>query len=402
MTIFKQKHLRFSRRQFRFNGSRARRRALWDSVTGRQKTISIKGVDDGLASLVVMNNPPRLLVGYHNTKTLDHRMAVFAIERVSGDAGPAMQPDPALAAIGHAPERLPIPDDQKLKTSIAELRQLLQIDAKEVEAAVAKQLAAKLLEISREEQDAVVRYALLAETARLATHSADSSLVKQAVSAITNRYQVDRLSFAGRVLQSAIKRPISRREKLAWSQWAHALGDQALEAERIAQADGFYDMAFTWAVRSSDPSDAAMIKRKREQVRGYKDEYTVAQPFQEKLASDPDDAAASYGWGYYLCFVRGKWAEGIGLLAQGDNKELKQLAIMERSSSGEADDDQKIAAQWLLIAKATADERVKNGATESARYWLGKAKTKLSGLAQLKVGKQLEDLPTTIAPERTD
>jgi len=127
---------------------------------------------------------------------------------------------------------------------------------------------------------------------------------------------------------------------------------------------------------------------------------------QERLKTDPDDAAACLAVGRWLCFNEGNWDEGLKLLAKGSDATLKSLAA-EELASRPINTERRVArgdAWWDLAEKA--DRKTKAAMRQRAAHWYQEAMPDLApGLAKLKVEKRLAqalDEPTPHARNKLD
>jgi hypothetical protein len=164
--------------------------------------------------------------------------------------------------------------------------------------------------------------------------------------------------------------------------WAERLGDAALTEEEIAYASAFYEIAISWSSR-----ERANLRRRREkaeQVDTLLPAYRRAAPARERLQSDPANPAANGRWGAYLCFVRGKWREGLPALALSDDDRLRELAEADLAVGNDPQEMLKVAAEWRDYAEAHEESAAGDGALIAAHYWYSRAAERLQGVEKLR------------------
>jgi carbohydrate binding protein with CBM4/9 domain len=137
---------------------------------------------------------------------------------------------------------------------------------------------------------------------------------------------------------------------------------QALRVAEQSASENKYDEALSAAgdaeraaVKAQDPALALAARDKKRELALLKREYEKVRPADQRLSSDPSDAAASDAMGRFYCFVKGDWSKGMALLSKSEDAFLKGLSDKEASGGALAAGD----AWWTGYAEV----EVKGGLT---------------------------------------
>lgn len=397
--------------QHLFVGGWGRFLTIVDTANGQARKYEGIPPKGGITSLALLHGseqlgigaakkPSRLVVGIGST-ALNYRLSVWDIaidSTKTAKRDPAVAPTPTAPAMPAATDKvapsthLAVPAADAIKGMVDQLRDLLDIDGS-VDKTAAKSLSNKLSAIAAEDDDPIVKYAALQEAMRLAGIAGDRTAAQNAIDLMDLNFEIDRMKITGSFIRRVSPRGLTKTQLAQWGEWADRLGDDALNQEQPPYAIAFYDIALRMTASGEDQETRASIQKKRDRVRRYLPEFSVADPLRRKLASNPDDPQACLGWGRYLCFVRGNWKDGLPLIAKGSDQELSALASEDLQTTKGPKESQAIAAKWISLADRTEDKVVKRGAIEAARFWLTQASANLTGLSLLTVQKQLKELP---------
>ena len=111
-----------------------------------------------------------------------------------------------------------------------------------------------------------------------------------------------------------------------------------------------------------------------------------------KLRTVPTDPAANQSLGEELCFVEGKWAEGLAHLAHGADPALAMLAKRDIALPSTPDQMVALGNDWWAAA-ALRQPVAKNAMKTRGYHWLSAALPKLRGLERLPVMNRLAESP---------
>ena len=108
----------------------------------------------------------------------------------------------------------------------------------------------------------------------------------------------------------------------------------------------------------------------------------------------PDDPEANLTVGSYLCFAKGRWQDGVPMLALGKDPAFKAVAIKELDGVQTAQAQLALADQWRDLAEVQP-AAVKQRMRERALFWYRKSSFGLTGLMKSKAEMRIKEL----APE---
>ena len=290
-----------------------------------------------------------------------------------------------------APKRLPAP----AAAAIAEAEKLVREAHGDAYAKRGRgdrlALALKLLEQAGEadpEGDGATHYVLLREARDLAAAGGDVELALSAAEEIAAAFRVNRAATKLAALAPAAKVADAAelaRALISVSQDGIAEGDWPVASKAAA-------MAAAAAGRVRD--DKAMAVRARAQpavVTRARKSADAAASAKAKLAEDPDDPAANATLGRHLCFVTGKWDEGLPHLAKGSDPLLKALAAREARAPDDANAMAALAEAWWKAADKAAKD---DAATlrQRAAFWYRLAVPDLTGIKKVAAEKRVAEV----------
>ncbi|MEL6106702.1 MAG: hypothetical protein AAFU85_11715 [Planctomycetota bacterium] len=289
----------------------------------------------------------------------------------------------------------PPPPTEEISEAEKELAKLLGFKTDEPDSAS----PTELLRLAAEEDDDIMRYAMLWMAAKSAVHQFNPALAQQAFERLGDEYAIDLPKLAGKLLYASRHRPIASDEKRRMATWAERLGDESVSNEEIVYASAFYEIAIAWSTR--DGASLRRLRKKANEVDRLLPAFRAAVSARTRLLKEPQNSAANTTWGSYLCFVRGDWKNGLPYLALSDIQDLKDLAERDLSMNDSPEEMLTLAQQWSQFAAAEPNRPLTSGAVASARYWYKRAIDRLKGVERLRAQAELEKLDTTSElPER--
>lgn len=174
---------------------------------------------------------------------------------------------------------------------------------------------------------------------------------------------------------------------------AYALADLAAEAavDKEARALMFCLEVADWIQASYQQVDPVALKTEwLRRSRGYPPALAIA-----TLLEAPDDAEANGLAGKYLCFEVGDWKQGLPLIAEAADEELKRLGEMEHRGPEGPAQQRELAEAWYQMGKR--DRTFRDGMWRRALTWFRAAESGLSGVSKDEVAERIteivDDLP---------
>jgi WD40 repeat protein len=332
----------------------------------------------------------------------DHKLTTYDLPPVDGavavrppvnpDPAPKVNPAPAPEATPRpaAADRLAAPAGDALAKAEANVRTVLKDDYARKQPGEKKTLAQKLITLADgTTDDPAARYVMLRDARDLAAEVGDPQLAAQAIDALAKWYEIDPAAAKLAALEKILSASSSTTTLKAVNELAAAGADAAFDADDYAGAARLAQAAAT-AARKGGLGPAAIEDAdfRLAHLKKTRDAFDAAQPALERLKAAPDDPDANLVVGKFRCFVQGRWADGVKLLAKGSGAPLKQVAELELAAPPAGPADVKVADAWWDFAQAAPDVE-RRAAEARARYWYVRAVPGLMGLARAKVEGRL-------------
>jgi uncharacterized protein YkwD len=131
---------------------------------------------------------------------------------------------------------------------------------------------------------------------------------------------------------------------------ALTLIDDAIAADDYAVAGRTAALALEVAPTISDTEFAGEAIKSKRKIAQFEAAYRRATTAREKLAASADDGPANTGLGNYLCYLQGKWDEGLPHLAKGEDAAAKKAATLDLAAPTTAEAQQAVADAWWTVA----------------------------------------------------
>lgn len=159
--------------------------------------------------------------------------------------------------------------------------------------------------------------------------------------------------------------------------------DGLMLADRFPQAIELATYAGPIALKAKDKAAQADANSLKKEAEGLAKEFAIADAARMTLVSRADDAEAKSKWGRWLCLRKGKWDEGLPLLAACDQAQLKSLAERDLKGSTDRAGMAELGNDWLSFANSKKDHSEAQFA-DRAMFWLQQAVEQASGLEKSK------------------
>jgi len=115
------------------------------------------------------------------------------------------------------------------------------------------------------------------------------------------------------------------------------------------------------------------------------------------VTTNDEDPDANLNRGKYLCFVRGRWPEGLALLARGSDTTLAGIAAQDLANPTAADAQLALAEAWEDWSKGQTQEPLV-GALRRALHWYARAVPQLENGPQKQASRKLAKVDDRLAP----
>lgn len=288
-------------------------------------------------------------------------------------------------------ERLPLPEADALEAARKQVRSIYK---KELEAARRMGevgVVHTLLSHVKSATAAAEIYACADEAREAAAAAGD---IKLAVSCI--QVLEAKLAFAPDVLLIETLTTAARSVKTAPE--AKEIVAMALEAATVATLRGDFETPakyFTAAQPALSKARDAALQRQvadaRKDLAAQEARYAEAMEALQKFQADPSDPVASRQVGRHLIESRLAWRVGIGLLSQGDDAALADLAARELAAPQDPPAQAALGDAWWDLSQSESGAWQK-ALQARAGYWYQLAMPAMAGLTRTKLEKRLADL----------
>ncbi len=237
-------------------------------------------------------------------------------------------------------------------------------------------LSAKLEQFSAEPQaDPAAKYMSLEMAREFAVEVGDVGRSFALADKFCSEFGVDVLelqTLLAKALGAKVKGPLLNKELL---DKLLPLVDGLKSADRFQQAVEIATLSGQVAPKAKDKAaqaDATALKKEAEELAK---EFAIADAARQTLES----SAAKSKWGRWLCLRKGKWDEGLPLLAACDQVQLKALAERDLKTPTDRAAIVQLSNDWLSFAKSEKDHSEAQFA-DRAMFWLQQAVEQSSGI----------------------
>ena len=264
-----------------------------------------------------------------------------------------------------------------------------------------RQLARKLLSKTGEiENDLPGRYVLLRTLCDIATQAGDVDTAFLAVEEIDHYFDVNVLDLKREVLvKSAALASTPGEHKALAEKWL-ALFDQAVVDDDFQTASQLGPLALDECAKSGNQTFTRQVQQRIAEIEELARNYEKVKTAAALLDKAPDDPDANLIVGQYMSFTKGRWDEGLSMLALGKDPALKAIAVREVYGATTAQAQVELADQWRDLAK-TQLAAAKKPMEERALFWYRKSLPALTGLMKTKAEMRIQELvPEEVASFR--
>jgi hypothetical protein len=259
-------------------------------------------------------------------------------------------------------------------------------------------LAARLLEASRQPKStANERFVLLREARDLAARAFDLVNAFQAAEEMARRFAVSPAEMKAAALTAAA--PAATTAEANQSLAEHALGvmQEAVDADAFETAVRLGKLAADAAGKSKNQQLVENISGRNREVHAMRQTFAAMRSVLDRLAQDPEDAAANLAMGRYQGLAKGNWDRALFYLAQGSDPVLRRLAQRDLARPDDSKEQLQIAEAWWTLA-----EKEKAGAQvhlqQRAVFWYEQAIDHTRGFQRGRLEQRIATVPRPFAP----
>jgi hypothetical protein len=239
--------------------------------------------------------------------------------------------------------------------------------------------------------DAAMRYALLNEAFERTFPLGDPKIAERALATLERDFVVDSIGLKAAALTKASTKAASPAAFQTLGKSIDAFVKDALDADDLDRAEKIAAVGMIAGQQSKIPAEASASMKRLVQVRALAKSLLTYKAAEAILAKMPDDPKASTEAGQYLALVKGKWDEGLKLLAKGSDAKLKALAQKDLDGPSDANAREALGDAWAEFAVRDSGSFKTQAAVRAVRWYamvLGEAGV----LTRLKIEKRMSEL----------
>jgi hypothetical protein len=305
---------------------------------------------------------------------------------------------------GQDSKKWPIPSKEaqaKIETLLKEIYQK-EFTKAQADPMERGRLAQTMLAEGREtKDDAAGRYVLLLNAHNLAAQAGDVTTALAAADELAQSFVIPASTIFGmkiKMLQQA-----SKVEGAAPDAYQSVIDralvilDDTLDADDYPSSVALINAAEQAARKMRSIALVVAMRKKQAEVERLQKEFQRWQPFADRLAKNPKDAAANFELGKYQALVKGNWERGLPMLIQGKGA-LQALAGMDLATTKANSGQLAVATRWQAAAD-TLDPTFQTQARLRAYYWYQQALNDANEKTRPTIEVKLKEIADSLPPE---
>ncbi len=265
------------------------------------------------------------------------------------------------------------------------------------ENAGARRELAKILfdEGKKTTDDDDLRFVAIREARDLAARGGDLTLAFQAADELAAGYVVDLPHMKLELLKLAAKLDAGPDEQRALVRRMLLVVAEAVELDQYEVAKTAGQLAESLA-RKAEAHDLIAEAHKRVKALAQQQAaFEQVRPALKHLQDKPADPAANLTVGKYLCFIKGRWGEGLRHLEKGSDADLRVLAARDAkvadASTPEDDEARAVADAWWDRARTEGPGAAGQIRLRAYRYYK-LVLPRLAGLTKARIQERVQEV----------
>jgi len=277
------------------------------------------------------------------------------------------------------------------------IRSVLKSEYARTSVADRQVLAKRLIgEAAVTQNDAAVRYVLLAEAMDFAAGVGDAGTIVQAVRELGRFYAVDEIELTRAALIRAAASDLSPEAAEGLARTCLETAEVASVADRFEVVTQLTNLAEAVAQRSRKVAYVASIQVRLADLRALAAEYVQVRQAEAVVEKQPENAAAHQVIGRFYALHKGQWSKGLEHLAAGTDEAMRQAAAKELKKPGDPIEQLALADAWWEIAqKATGVAQAQ--ITWRAQMWYRECKSSFAGITLGRIQMRLQEPEVVVA-----
>lgn len=189
--------------------------------------------------------------------------------------------------------------------------------------------------------------------------------------------------------KNALSKESAERDREQCMSDALALVDAAIDADDYPLAGRVVALALEIAPSLADVELAGEAVKSKRKATQFEAAFRRATAARQTLADDPAAGAANTAVGAYLCYLQGKWDEGLAFLSKGEDAAANKAATLDLAAPTEPDAQRAVADAWWTVA-GRQDGVAKAQVMLRARHWYDQMRRSLDIAEQEKLRGRIE------------
>jgi hypothetical protein len=239
--------------------------------------------------------------------------------------------------------------------------------------------------------DVPMRFVLLREARDLAAQAGDLDESFRAIGEMDTWFNIDVREQRAESLDLAARTELPAAAMKTIADKAMEQAERAVDANSYELAVRMLAAAEAAARKANNTALANRAQSRSKDVAEMSKEFALVKADAETLRTQPDSAEACFRWGRFLCLFRGKWSDGLPLLAKGSDAKWKALAKKELADPAGSAEQVDLAEGWFAQAGQEKGASRKQ-LLMRAKHWFEQATPKLTELARFKVQKRIGEI----------
>lgn len=290
-------------------------------------------------------------------------------------------------------KRLPVPSEATVKETTKLVQDIYKSEIKKANTSALKQaLAKKLLADGIDtKDDPTGQYVLFQMARNLAANYGDVETAFEAIDQTAKIYKIDPLEEQAKVVIKIAGKTLSPDGRMAVVKLGLVTISQAVAQDKHALASRVAAAIIPVARKTKDYKLLKLLTVRKKQIGELTDKYTLVKKALARLEREPTNSKANQAVGEFRCFLKGNWVKGLPMLALGNDKTSKSLAIADLRGASTSSDQIKLGDGWWNYSQNNED--LKEALMFRAGYWYKKALPAISsGLMKAKLQKRLSEI----------
>lgn len=232
----------------------------------------------------------------------------------------------------------------------------------------------------------------------LSIRGQDPSFALQLLNEMDARFEIDRRQYETNLLLGFLGKEGSMRTNVSKASnllpMMEGLINSYIQDDDFASADENLGYAVNAVKAFNNAETTYRWKILHERVETGKRQFRRVSRHIETLRQNPENIEANHAVGWYLCMVKGNWADGSAHLAKSPDVDLRALALQEVQTNTDINRHVSLGDGWWNYAnKHRDDQLVFEASMNRSRYWYTSASIGLNdGLDRIRANSRISEI----------